>query len=85
MIARPRTVQGKSHTPARLPTDADSLEVGVLPQQLLNPINYAAPNLLTSSLKRATFETHGLPPWEENHTGPTLCYKLFPHLGKVDH
>lgn len=52
-------VQGKSHKLACLPADTDSREVGVLPQQLLNHINYAASNLPTS-FKHTMFETHGL-------------------------
>lgn len=81
VIARHRIVQGKSHKLACLPTDTDSLEVGVLPQQLLNHINYAAPNLLTSSLNTPRLRHMVCHPGSA-HTGPTPHYKLFPHLGK---
>lgn len=45
-----RAAQGKCHEFFCPPTNTDFLEVGVLPQQLSNHINYAASNLPTASL-----------------------------------
>lgn len=42
----------------------DFLEVGVLPQQLSNHINYAASNLPTSSLNTPCLRHVAWPPWE---------------------
>lgn len=54
------------------PTNTDFLEVGVLPQQLSNHINYAASNLPTSSLNVPRFRHVIRLPWKSRAPGPTV-------------
>lgn len=76
-----RAARGECHEFFCPPTNTDFLEVGVLPQQLSNHINYAASNLPTSSLNIPRLRHVAQLPWKCRALGPSPYSKHVLSLG----
>lgn len=77
-----RAARGECHGFFCPPTNTDFLEVGVLPQQLSNHINYAASNLPTSSLNIPCLRHVARLSWKCRAPGPSSYSKNVLSLGR---